>query len=306
MVPIPLLILEEHHEAFVAWHHAIQQGWIPEKGNTLLHVDTHSDFATPPLTTALPALATRLDEIDAFANSELDIGSFIVPAVAQGMFRRVLWLYPRGPNGERRSADSYMCVRFAGPQRPLLQTSYRREVDWTEFFRQDCRHAKVAQFTLDDGVELRGDGPFVLDIDLDYFSCNEVPVTPEFQIEISAQQFESLRRDRYHPMRILGGRQFHPKASDGRFFLVANAGSSRPSRLRVSELDIRQRIELFVDFLRREQIVPGIIDVCRSRISGFTPDDQCEMIESCLLSKLRELYGLEVAHIKELIDRTPK
>ena len=40
---IPLFIVEEHHEAFIAWNHAVQKGWLPNKENCLLHVDAHSD-----------------------------------------------------------------------------------------------------------------------------------------------------------------------------------------------------------------------------------------------------------------------
>jgi len=44
MKMVPLYIIEEHHEAFYIWNKTTEQGFLPPFGNTLLHVDHHTDF----------------------------------------------------------------------------------------------------------------------------------------------------------------------------------------------------------------------------------------------------------------------
>ena len=34
--PVPLVLIEEHHEAFYIWRYAARAGWMPECGNVLL------------------------------------------------------------------------------------------------------------------------------------------------------------------------------------------------------------------------------------------------------------------------------
>ena len=50
---IKTFIIEEHHEAYIVWNYAIQQGLIPATGNTLFHVVEHSDVGTPQFNISL-------------------------------------------------------------------------------------------------------------------------------------------------------------------------------------------------------------------------------------------------------------
>ena len=88
---VPLIVIEEHHEAFFVWHRAICNGWMKPAGNTLLHLDEHHDLSVPVLRTPLRALRTP-EEVARFTYGELGIGSFIWPAVYTGVFEQFFWM----------------------------------------------------------------------------------------------------------------------------------------------------------------------------------------------------------------------
>ena len=62
---------------------------------------------------------------------------------------------------------------------------------------------------------------------------------------------------------------------------------------------IDKRVNKFIDFLIRNNLKPGLIDICRSRYSGYTPADQWEYIENKLMEGLGELYNLKITHVSE-------
>jgi hypothetical protein len=88
---VPLVVVEEHHEAFYVWHYAAQEGWLGRDGNTLLHVDEHADMFLPRLRRPLTSISS-LTDLAEFTYNELNIGNFIWPAIYLGFFSRVLWL----------------------------------------------------------------------------------------------------------------------------------------------------------------------------------------------------------------------
>src|SRR5207244_805388 len=104
---------------FLAWHYAITQGWMPACLNTLLHVDEHSDWATPRLRRSIESAGSTLAGIAEFTYTELDIGSFIWPAVYQGIFNQVYWLRTRHTleSGPRR-----LFIRSLNQERTEFQT----------------------------------------------------------------------------------------------------------------------------------------------------------------------------------------
>ena len=75
-MPVPLYIMEEHHEALIVWRDAICRGILPAKGNSLLHVDEHSDMALPSVQTPIRQAFDSDEEIRRFVFEELNIGNF--------------------------------------------------------------------------------------------------------------------------------------------------------------------------------------------------------------------------------------
>lgn len=91
---LPVYILEEHHEVLPVWFEAAKNGHIPQHGNTLIHIDGHSDMAPPFFLSRYPAWRAPKD------NKELHImmqrnDAFIVEAAMAGLIRKVIWIWPK-------------------------------------------------------------------------------------------------------------------------------------------------------------------------------------------------------------------
>src|SRR4051794_15323325 len=102
---VPLVLVEEHHEAFYAWYYGLNMGWFPASANTLLHVDAHADMTLPVLRypfSTIHDLAACAD----FVYRELDISTFIWPAIYNGLFSRLLWL----KNNHRLSTGGWRTI----------------------------------------------------------------------------------------------------------------------------------------------------------------------------------------------------
>ena len=92
MKKTPLFIVEEHHEAFFVWNYCINKELIQPSQNCLLHVDFHSDFNIPKLTSSIDTLNGSLQRIFDFTYNELSISDFIIAAVYQEIFNQVIWI----------------------------------------------------------------------------------------------------------------------------------------------------------------------------------------------------------------------
>jgi len=68
----------------------------------------------------------------------------------------------------------------------------------------------------------------------------------------------------------------------------------------VSKERIDKRVNRFIDFLKQNEIEPALIDICRSRYSGYTPGEQWAYIEHRLLEGLSRLFALELLDINSL------
>ena len=298
MTRTPLVLVEEHHEAFYVWQHAIRRGWLNSADNTLLHVDEHSDMSLPHLRRTLDSIHDDASAAE-FTCNELDIGNFIWPAVYQGIFNRVLWLrhqHARGAGGWRQMS---ICARCKPATRFVTGSS----LGGTPYAAAtDIRTMEYAPIGLDDTV--RTDQPVVLDIDLDYFCWNEYPDYGDRRVEITRAAYEDFVNDRYHFLRIAPGSKVSAAEREGRYYLCFNddhaeAGPA-PESAAVRE-SIVERIHAFVEFLRRCEIRPALAVVCRSLHSGYTPRPYASFIERNLLGALAHLSDFETVGIAALL-----
>ena len=143
----------------------------------------------------------------------------------------------------------------------------------------------------------------ILDIDLDYFSCNHQYYNFKGKLEVSSKQYYEFVEDKHHFLRSTLGSGVTAKKRGDKYFLYFNdftESKSIPNYLKVSETEIIRRIEKFVSFLKLNQVKPQIIDVCRSRLSGYTPENQWRFIEENLIQQLAELYSLEPIYLDRL------
>ncbi|PKK89478.1 MAG: hypothetical protein CVV64_13765 [Candidatus Wallbacteria bacterium HGW-Wallbacteria-1] len=91
--PVPLYIIEEHHEAFILWHHAMELGLMPTGGNMLLHIDAHADLDPPVIRSTLAPRPESLSMVAEFTYRELGISTFVLPAIHRGIFNRYCWIH---------------------------------------------------------------------------------------------------------------------------------------------------------------------------------------------------------------------
>ena len=80
--------------------------------------------------------------------------------------------------------------------------------------------------------------------------------------------------DPYHRLRMMAGGKLYAEKRDEQYYYVYRPGPVRESP-ELNPEEINQRIEIFIDWLQANNIKPALIDICRSRFSGFTPAEHC-------------------------------
>jgi hypothetical protein len=253
---------------------------IPSRGNVLLHVDEHADLGTPRLRTCLEELGSDLGSIASFTYSELDIGNFIWPAVYLDMVDELFWL---------RSRHSSEVTRRRMFIRPIneARTEFVTGIDVGRDTAVMTQSFITTGFTLENAEEV------ILDIDLDYFCSNVYPDFKNRRIEITYETWKEFTGDPYHFLRLAPGSRITAAKEGGRYFLYFNrfeAPAPTEAEQRAQQSEILTRMDRLMDFLERNHVRPRLIMTCRSRLSGYTPAQHCDFIETNLWERLTDRY----------------
>jgi len=298
MANIPVFIIEEHHEAFLVWHYAIRNNLLDAENNFLLHVDTHDDFGNPRLLTPISEISGSMSTIYDFTYNQLAIYNFIIPAVYLKIFKEVTWIHN---DTKREPAERHLYIRTLGEEGKFFVTAHDSS-PWPHNKPWQDRVSFVYKTqTIDkDIASLDSFNNIVLDIDLDYFSCGRFRDVP-LDVEVTNEEFEKFKKDKYHLLKIEG--RCYAVEQDGHYLFRFRLGSNAAFEHDVKNDTeaILQRIEDFIIFLKKNDIQPTIINLCRSRISGYTPKENWEFVEKNLLIKLHELYSITIINIEELM-----
>jgi hypothetical protein len=292
---IPTVILEEHHEAFAVWSYADRQGWIQSRANTLLHVDSHDDLMAPVFRTPLPVDAAP-DTVADFVYREMDVATFIWPAVDTGIVNRLVFLYhshPAGALGWRklsiRSRDNarmdYVIASASGDSFAPVAAG-TRHLDYAKVLPSMC---------------IDKDQSILLDIDLDYFLAHELPSPAAPEIEIMAETYRCFVSNPYHLLRLMPRLKVSALEREGRYFFRFFDGPRQARQHEEEDRLIVDRMTAFLSFLRRNEVQPRLISICRSRLSGYTPERVVDTIQTLLLSELSRMYPLELMSMDALL-----
>ncbi len=281
---IPVFRMEEHSEAYAIWHIAVEEGLIPASGNVLVHVDHHDDLECGPydhdFTQPFPNVAQAME----FLRDGLGIADFIAPAFWEGIFDKMVNFKSIFPSNKPPQVKA---VALRGTQELIL----RDYIPLTDSGNENVKAVDYLQLSLNPLPPI--DVPVVLDIDIDYFCWdNTLSTGTPARLEITEEAYRAFRTDPRHPCRILAKRIVYAFEKDGRYYMQIRDPAPNPRETRDER--IRQRVDKFMAWLKETELQPAVIDICRSRISGYCPSNKWEMVEGLVLEGLREIYPLQL------------
>ena len=282
---IPVFRMEEHCEAYAIWHLAIDEGILAPTGNLLLHVDHHDDLEGGPYRHDFTVPVTNAAQALDLVREVLGIADFIVPAFWEKIFDRMINFKSIFP---LKKAEEEKIVQLRGSS-DLMMRNEIPLVDGEEDERK--RPIRYEELSLVKPAPI--EQPVVLDIDLDYFCFdNSLSTGESARLEITREAYEDFCARPRHPLRITARRMMYVEREAERYYMVMREPG--PPKRVTREERIRERVEKFFAWLRENQIRPVMIDICRSRISGYCPADRWELVEELVLEGLRELYPVEL------------
>jgi len=145
-------ILEEHHHVLPLW----LQKYKETGPLTVLHIDSHSD------------LSFREE------NEQIDIGNFIIEAFKLGILKKIIWLKPPQSIEIPECKEKFLCgyvedTNTIGCTSSLLYFC-KETYDENSLFDTFVVDLHVTESP--ESIDLSNEENVVIDVDLDYFYCN--------------------------------------------------------------------------------------------------------------------------------------
>lgn len=286
---VPTIIVDEHHEAFWAWHLFIEKNFLAKDSNYLLHIDHHDDMECGGYDCDFENLPINCATAKEFTYNTLGIADFIYPAIYQKIFSNVHILKNLKPQPLKQEKLFVRCIEnqelVSGKYIPFLHAGEKNKSD-----------SKYRFFTrIDGGLNDTDSIPsenLVLDLDLDYFCWDDsLRSVPEKKLEITAEAYTDLIQNKNNPFRILPKKLLNFYEDGGKYFMVYRENLNR--NILPSEEKIISRIDKLMNYFTKIKLKPAAIDICRSSYSGYLPTERADFVEKTFLDKLSEIFDLK-------------
>ncbi|MFY1709437.1 UPF0489 family protein [Tritonibacter scottomollicae] len=310
---IPVVIVEEHREALTALAWGREVAVLPPSPMHFYNVDHHADLDLPRLVKPIPPGLANLQEIRGFVDSSISISAFIWLGAYLGFIDHVSWLPPKSALDGKRiqwgTAKNLFIATLDTSRTTFITAGVREETDHLgNTDRKTLRIETVGHPTAPASRDISFNQkhasaprsapakPWVLSIDLDYFSCNSQPHNP-FRLNVDKATFLEVSSNPNHPLRC--SVYHHVEAvfdDDGYAILFDQFPEMENDPLHRTEAQIADALAELRTILSHQETPPQMIIIARSRLSGFTPKDQWEHIEKNVLAMLKTLFPCRYHH----------
>jgi len=270
--PAKINIIEEHNEAFSLW----KEQSLNINGANLYHVDSHSDMDVPILSDSIYNSPYPIQK-------QLTIDTFITPAILLGLIKNIVYINPRGI--EKKTL--VRSIGSVGGKGIVLKLDVKNKDIFPDLKKWRYRITSKPQLAKGTGI---------LDIDLDYFSCN-LFVHPQLRLPINQEQFQYLKsynqsNSNSHEIGLYDLTDTYLTLKQNNADLIYND----------NEEAINYAIE---EFIYELNIKPTLVSICRSVKSGYTPAKWASYIEQKLVKCLSNPPIHKPIYVFDMIELYP-
>ncbi|XP_043479199.1 UPF0489 protein C5orf22 homolog [Leptopilina heterotoma] len=183
----PIYVVEDHHDALPCIYRCLGSKHLPFEGNTIIHLDSHPDMLIPKDMNA----DTVWDKQQLF--SEISIENWILPAAYAGHLKNLVWIKPPWAKqmtdgmltfliGKHRESGT---IRLTCSEPYFVSEALYCHPDELENTREVTLHVITIGSLIDPSMRRddfpsiasairqylpESDTPYILDVDLDFFS----------------------------------------------------------------------------------------------------------------------------------------